>query len=64
MLVMKHSYSQDGAEGYGAEEEEEEDDLMMDDGPNTSQHHMHHHQIHHGTSGLDHTVHRTLSNDF
>ncbi|KAA8586689.1 hypothetical protein FQN60_016381 [Etheostoma spectabile] len=63
MMVMKHSYSQDGAEGYG-EEEDEEDDLMMDDGPTTSQHHMHHHQIHHGTSGLDHTVHRTLSNDF
>ncbi|XP_071347761.1 neuropilin and tolloid-like protein 1 [Trachinotus anak] len=62
ILVMKHSYSQDGAERYRAEEE---DDLMMDDGPTTSQqHHMHHHQIHHGMSGLDHTVHRTLSNDF
>lgn len=61
ILVMKHSYSQDGAEGYRAEEE---DDLMTDDGPTTSQHHMHHHQIHHGTPGLDHAVHRTLSNDF
>lgn len=58
---MKHSYSQDGAEGYTAEED---DDLMMDDGPTTSRHHIHHHQIHHGMAGLDHTVHRTLSNDF
>ncbi|XP_061588811.1 neuropilin and tolloid-like protein 1 [Cololabis saira] len=62
ILVMKHSYSQDGAEGYRAEDEE--DDLMMDMGPANSQHHMHHHQMHHGMSGLDHTVHRTLSNDF
>lgn len=61
ILVMKHSYSQDGAEGYRGEED---DDLMVDDGPTTSQHHMHHHQIHHGTSGHDHTFHRTLSNDF
>lgn len=61
ILVMKHSYSQDGAEGYRAEEDE---DLMVDDGPTTSQHYMHHHQIHHGMSGHDHTVHRTLSNDF
>ncbi|KAG7524504.1 neuropilin and tolloid 1 [Solea senegalensis] len=60
ILVMKHSYSQDGAERYRAEEE----DLMMEDGPTTSQHHMHPHQIHHGMSGMDHTVHRTLSNDF
>lgn len=60
ILVMKHSYSQDGAEGYRPEEE---DDLMLD-GPTTSQHHMHHHQLHHGTLGHDHTVHRTLSNDF
>ncbi|KAM7401307.1 hypothetical protein PAMA_005480 [Pampus argenteus] len=60
ILVMKHSYSQDGAEGYRAEEE----DLMLDDGPTTSRHHIHHQQIHHGTAGLDHTVHRTLSNDF
>lgn len=58
---MKHSYSQDGAEGYRPEEE---DDLMVDDGPTTSQHHMQFHQIHHGTLGQDHTVHRTLSNDF
>lgn len=58
---MKHSYSQDGAEGYRGEEE---DDLMMEDGPTTSHHHMYHHQMHHGPSGLDHTVHRTLSNDF
>lgn len=66
ILVMKHSFSQDGAEGYRAEgyRAEEEDDLMMDDGPTTSHHHMHHHQIRHSTSGLDHTVHRTLSNDF
>ncbi|MED6263969.1 Neuropilin and tolloid-like protein 1 [Characodon lateralis] len=62
ILVMKHSYSQDGAEVYRAEDEE--DDLMMDAGPTTSLHHLHHHQIHHSTSGLDHTVHRTLSNDF
>lgn len=61
ILVMKHSYSQDGAEGYRGEEE---DDLMMEDGPTTSHHHMYHHQMHHGPSGLDHTVHRTLSNDF
>uniref|UniRef100_A0A669DJS3 Neuropilin and tolloid-like protein 1 n=1 Tax=Oreochromis niloticus TaxID=8128 RepID=A0A669DJS3_ORENI len=61
IVVMKHSYSQDAAGGYRAEEEE---DLMMDDGPTTSQHHMYHHPIHHGPSGLDHTVHRTLSNDF
>lgn len=62
ILVMKHSYSQDGPEGYGAEEEE--DDLMVEDCPTTSQHYMHHHQIHHGMPGRDHTVHRTLSNDF
>uniref|UniRef100_A0A8C3B237 Neuropilin and tolloid like 1 n=1 Tax=Cyclopterus lumpus TaxID=8103 RepID=A0A8C3B237_CYCLU len=62
ILVMKHSYSQDGAEGYRAEEEEE--DSMMDEGPTTSQHHMHHHQIHRGPPGLDQAVHRTLSNDF
>ncbi|XP_037537489.1 neuropilin and tolloid-like protein 1 [Nematolebias whitei] len=61
ILVMKHSYSQDGAEGYRAEDEE--DDLMMDVGSTTSHRHMHHHQIHHGMHGLDHTVHRTLSND-
>lgn len=63
ILVMKHSYSQDGAEGYRAEEEEEEDSLV-DDGATTSQHYMHHHHIHRGASGLDHAVHRTLSNDF
>lgn len=61
IVVMKHSYSQDGVEGY---RREDEDDLIMDDGPTTSQHHMHQHQLHHGMSGLDHTVHRTLSNDF
>ncbi|KAL6104820.1 neto1 [Pungitius sinensis] len=60
ILVMKHSYSQDGAEGYRAEEEES----MVDDCPANSLHHMHHHQIHRGPSGLDHAVHRTLSNDF
>lgn len=60
VLVMKHSYSQDGAEGYRAEEE----DSMVDDCPATSLHHMHHHQIYRGPSGLDHAVHRTLSNDF
>uniref|UniRef100_A0A673AWB1 Neuropilin (NRP) and tolloid (TLL)-like 1 n=1 Tax=Sphaeramia orbicularis TaxID=375764 RepID=A0A673AWB1_9TELE len=38
ILVMKHSYSQDGAEGYRAVED---DDLMMDDGPTTSQRHIH-----------------------
>ncbi|XP_047188138.1 neuropilin and tolloid-like protein 1 isoform X2 [Scophthalmus maximus] len=66
ILVMKHSYSQDGAERYrrDEEEEEEEEDFTMDDGPATSQHHTHHHQIHYGMAGLDHTVHRTLSNDF
>ncbi|CAG5897197.1 unnamed protein product, partial [Menidia menidia] len=62
ILVMKHSYSQDGAEGYRPEDEE--DDLMMDVGPSNNMHHMHHHQIPHGPSGLGHTVHRTLSNDF
>ncbi|TKS80354.1 Neuropilin and tolloid-like protein 1 [Collichthys lucidus] len=61
ILVMKHSYSQDGAEGYRAEEEE---DLMMEDGPTTSQHHVHQHQIPHDTSELDQPVHCTLSNDF
>ncbi|KAF3858515.1 hypothetical protein F7725_011716, partial [Dissostichus mawsoni] len=61
ILMMKHSYSQDGAEGYRAEEDE---DFMMDDGPTTSQQRMYHHHMHHGTSGQDHTVHRTLSNDF
>uniref|UniRef100_A0A8C6Q809 Neuropilin and tolloid like 1 n=1 Tax=Nothobranchius furzeri TaxID=105023 RepID=A0A8C6Q809_NOTFU len=61
VLVMKHSYSQDGAEGYRAEDDE--DDLMMDVGPTTNQHHMHHHQLHPGMPGLDHAVHRTLSND-
>ncbi|XP_063742396.1 neuropilin and tolloid-like protein 1 isoform X2 [Eleginops maclovinus] len=61
ILVMKHSYSQDAAEGYRAEEDE---DLMMEDGPTTSQQRMYHHQMHHGSSGLEHAVHRTLSNDF
>lgn len=60
ILVMKHSYSQDGAVGCRSEEK----DLMVDDGPTTSQHHMHHHQGHHGISGLEHAVHLTLSNDF
>ncbi|KAM9791933.1 neuropilin and tolloid-like protein 1 isoform 2-T2 [Syngnathus typhle] len=59
ILVMKHSYSQDGGDGY-----REDDDLMVYDGPTTSRHHIYHHQIHHGMPGLDHTVHRTLSNDF
>lgn len=63
ILVMKHSYSQDGADGYRGEEEEEED-LMLDDGPTTSQRHMHRHHMNHGSLGHDHTVHRTLSNDF
>ncbi|XP_056277584.1 neuropilin and tolloid-like protein 1 isoform X2 [Pseudoliparis swirei] len=63
ILVMKHSYSQDGVEGYRAEEEEEEEDSRMDEGPITSRPHMHHHQIHRGPSGLDQAVHRTLSND-
>lgn len=62
ILVIKHSYSQDGPEGYRGEEED--DDLMVEIGHPNSQHHMHHHQTHHGISGLDHTVHRTLSNDF
>ncbi|XP_028329147.1 neuropilin and tolloid-like protein 1 [Gouania willdenowi] len=56
IVVMKHSYSQDGAEGYGRHDEE---DYVVDNGPNTSQHHMHQ-QVHHGVS----SVHRTLSNDF
>ncbi|KAF7653585.1 hypothetical protein LDENG_00081170 [Lucifuga dentata] len=60
ILVMKHSYSQDGAEGCRPEEE----DLMLDGGPTTSQQRVHHHQRHRGTSGLDHAVHRMLSNDF
>lgn len=60
VVVMKHSYSQDGTERYRAEEEEEEE-LMMDEGNSMS---LHHHYIHHGSSGHDHTVHRTLSNDF
>ncbi|XP_061792514.1 neuropilin and tolloid-like protein 1 [Nerophis lumbriciformis] len=54
ILVMKHSYSQDGGEGY----RDEDDDLMMDDAPTTSRHHNYHHH------GMEHTVHRTLSNDF
>lgn len=61
ILVMKHSYSQDGAEGY---REEEQDNLMTDHGPTTSQYLMHHQQVHHNMPGPDHTVHRTLSNDF
>ncbi|XP_055007742.1 neuropilin and tolloid-like protein 1 [Boleophthalmus pectinirostris] len=62
ILVMKHSYSQDGADGYRGEEE---DSLMMDNEPTTSsQRHMQHQQIHPNMSGLDHIVHRTLSNDF
>lgn len=62
ILVMKHSYSQDGADGYRGEEE---DILMMDTEPTTSsQHHMQHQQIHPNMVGLDHAVHRTLSNDF
>lgn len=62
ILVMKHSYSQDGADGYRGEEE---DMLMMDNEPTTSsQLHMQHQQIHSNMVGLDHGVHRTLSNDF
>ncbi|XP_055084254.1 neuropilin and tolloid-like protein 1 [Periophthalmus magnuspinnatus] len=62
ILVMKHSYSQDGADGYRGEEE---DNLMMDNEPATSsQRHMQYQQIHPNLSGLDHVVHRTLSNDF
>lgn len=56
ILVMKHSYSQDTAEGHRAEE----DDLMMEASQTLSQHHIRHH----GTSLHHHTVHRTLSNDF
>lgn len=59
ILAMKHSYSQDGGEGY-----READDFMIYEGPTTSGHHIHHHQIHHGMPGLDYAVHRTLSNDF
>lgn len=60
ILVMKHSYSQDGADGYRGEEE---DILMMDNEPTTSsrQFHMQHHS---NMVGLDPAVHRTLSNDF
>ncbi|XP_077471816.1 neuropilin and tolloid-like protein 1 isoform X2 [Stigmatopora argus] len=61
IFVMKHSYSQDEADGY---REDDIDDLMMDAGPTTSRRHGHHQQFHHGLPGLDHTVHRTLSNDF
>ncbi|KAJ0011916.1 hypothetical protein NQD34_012891, partial [Periophthalmus magnuspinnatus] len=56
ILVMKHSYSQDGADGYRGEEE---DNLMMDNEPATSsQRHMQYQQIHPNLSGLDHVVHR------
>lgn len=58
VVVMKHSYSQDGTERYGAEEE---DELVMDEGNGIS---MHRYHVHHGSSGHDHAVHRTLSNDF
>lgn len=52
VVVMKHSYSQDGADRYRAQEDE---DLMEDEGNTFSTHpHLHH----------EHTVHRTLSNDF
>lgn len=57
VVVMKHSYSQDGAERYRAEEE---DELMVDEGNSISTHQY----FHRGSSGHDHTVHRTLSNDF
>lgn len=60
ILVMKHSYSQDGANGYRGEDE---DILMMDNEPTTSNLHMQH-QIHPNMIGLDPAVHRTLSNDF
>ena len=55
VVVMKHSCSQDGAE-----EEEEEEELTMDEG--VLRHQQHH--LYHGSSGHQHTVHRTLSNDF
>lgn len=62
VVVMKHSCSQDGAERYRAEEEEdEEEELMMDEGSTISRHH---HHFHHYSSGHEHAVHRTLSNDF
>lgn len=62
ILVMKHSYSQDGADGYRGEDE---DILMMDNEPTTSsQFHTLHQQIHPNMVGLDPAVHRTLSNDF
>uniref|UniRef100_A0A674NH68 Neuropilin and tolloid like 1 n=1 Tax=Takifugu rubripes TaxID=31033 RepID=A0A674NH68_TAKRU len=61
VVVMKHSYSQDGTGRSRAEEEEEEEELVMDQGHSTN---MHHHHYHHGSWGHDHAVHRTLSNDF
>ncbi|KAK7945415.1 hypothetical protein WMY93_001143 [Mugilogobius chulae] len=61
ILVMKHSYSQDAADGYRGEEE---DSLMMSNEPTTSSHHHMQHQIHPNMSNMDHVVHRTLSNDF
>ncbi|KAM9790035.1 neuropilin and tolloid-like protein 1 [Neosynchiropus ocellatus] len=60
IVVMKHSYSQDGAEYRG----DMDDDLIMAHGPTTSRHHIHHYQMHHGMPGVDQMVHRTLSNDF
>uniref|UniRef100_A0A8C6TU11 Neuropilin (NRP) and tolloid (TLL)-like 1 n=1 Tax=Neogobius melanostomus TaxID=47308 RepID=A0A8C6TU11_9GOBI len=62
ILVMKHSCSQDGGDGYRGEDE---DILMMDNEPTTSsQLHMQHQQIRPNMLGLDSAVHRTLSNDF
>lgn len=65
ILVMKHSYSQDGGEAcrgevYGGEVygEGEEDGVMADNGPTTSRNHLHQQQL------REHGVHRTLSNEF
>ncbi|XP_034039090.1 neuropilin and tolloid-like protein 1 [Thalassophryne amazonica] len=63
ILVMKHSYSQDGVDEYGAEEDED-DDMMLDDDSIMAQCCMHPHQIHHDSSELDHGAHHSLSNDF
>lgn len=63
IVIMKHSYSQEGAEKYRAEEDEDEEENLMDDAPTKSQYFMQHHQIHHEMEGPDYTFHSSLSND-
>ncbi|KAM6948737.1 neuropilin and tolloid-like protein 1 [Aplochiton taeniatus] len=68
ILVMKHSYSQDGGGAEGAfYDQDEMEDMMMEDGA-TAVHHLHHHlhphQLHQSLLGLDQNVHHSMSNDF